>query len=130
MLYHKKIILPIVALTFLLPVSCKKNENIFDFSGEVVEYVDCTMNMTSITEMDFGYVVALSKPDSIGRDYTDINNKAIVHHNCVIIYRTKARYYDGDSISGEMWLDDRYSKAYCQIHVDYDLPEGVCYSLD
>ena len=117
-----------LALIPLLLVSCGKNENTFDFSGKVVGYVDCTLNPTSISEMEFGYVVALDSPDSVGRDYTA--SDGIVMHNCVIHYRTKARYYDGDPISGSMFFDDRYSRAYCQIHRDYDLPEGVCYSLD
>ena len=116
------------ALIPLLLVSCGKNENTFDFSGKVVGYVDCTLNPTSISEMEFGYIVALDSPDSVGRDYTA--SDGIVLHNCVILYRTKARYYDGDPISGSMFFDDRYSRAYCQIHRDYDLPEGVCYSLN
>lgn len=118
----------LLALIPLLLVSCGKNENTFDFSGKVVGYVDCTLNPTSISEMEFGYVVALTSPDSVGRDYT--TSDGIVQHNCVILYRTKARYYDGDPISGSMFFDDRYSRAYCQIRHDYDLPEGVCYSLD
>ena len=116
------------ALIPLLLVGCKKNEAVFDFSGKVVGYVDCTLNPTSISEMEFGYVVALNSPDSVGRDFT-VSDGAVLH-NCVILYRTKARYYDGDPISGSMYFDDRYSRAYCQIHRDYDLPEGVCYSLD
>ena len=121
----------ILLLTVIIPMlfmGCKKNENVFDFSGKVVGYIDCTINPASISEMEFGYVVALDSPDSVGRDYTA--SDGIVMHNCVILYRTKARYYDGDPISGSMFFDDRYSRAYCQIHRDYDLPEGVCYSLD
>lgn len=118
-------------LIFVIPLllnSCGKKADTFAFSGTVHGYLQCTMATASITEMDFGYIVSLTEPDSIGKDY--ISNDGHVYKNCVIIYRTRYRFYDGDEISGTMYLDDKYSKAYCNYHYPIDLPEGVCYSLD
>jgi len=116
-----------LAIIPILFIGCGKPDNVFDFTGTVVGYVDCTSSLTSISEMDFGYVVALSVPDSIGGDYEANGGKQ--YGNCVILYRTKARYHDGDNIEGSMYLDDKYSKAYCQFHHNFGIPEGVCYSL-
>ena len=121
-----KYILPIIAI-FLL-VSCGKPEGTFPFKGKVVSYLDCTLQSVSISEMDFGYVVSLSVPDSIGGEYTDLAGQK--HQNCVVVYRTRTRFRENDSISGEMYLDDNYSRAYCTYHLNHTLPEGVCYSLD
>ena len=118
----------IVAITTLFITGCKKPENVFDFSGKMVDYLECTMQYASISEFDYGMVLSLDTPDSIGNDYTDGLGEKF--HNCVILYRTKSRFRVGDKVSGSMYLDDNYSKAYCQIHYHYDLPEGVCYSLD
>lgn len=118
-------------LLFVIPLllnSCGKKADTFAFSGTVHGYLQCTMATTSISDMDFGYVVSLSTPDSIGKDYTSTNNQVL--HNCVIIYRTRYRFHEGDKISGTMYLDDKYSQAYCNYHYQLGLPEGVCYSLD
>ena len=120
--YHFLILVP------LLMCGCKKKADTFPFSGTVCGYLQCTMATASVSEIDFGYVVSLASPDSIGMDYTAANNH--VYHNCVIIYRTHYRFHDGDEISGTMYLDDKYSQAYCNYHYQLGLPEGVCYSLD
>lgn len=118
----------LIILLPLLLCGCKKKAETFPFSGTVCGYLQCTLATASISEIDFGYVVSLTTPDSIGKDYNSGNNQTF--HNCVIIYRTRYRYHDGDKISGTMYLDDKYSKAYCNYHYTLDLPEGVCYSLD
>lgn len=118
----------ILILVPLLMCGCKKRSETFPFEGTVCDFLQCTMATASISEMDFGYVVSLSSPDSIGKDYTSTNNKKL--HNCVIIYRTRYRFHEGDKISGTMYLDDKYSQAYCNYHYTLDLPEGVCYTLD
>ncbi len=123
----KKLLL-ILAITPLLLVGCGKPDNVFDFSGTMVDYLECTMQYTSLSEFDYGMVLSLDTPDSIGKDYTDQTGEKF--HNCIILYRTKARFKIGEKVSGSMYLDEKYSKAYCQIHYHYDLPEGVCYSLD
>ena len=107
---------------------CKKPDNVFDFSGKMVDYLECTLQYASISDFDYGMVLCLDTPDSIGKDYTDPTGEKF--HNCVILYRTKARFKIGEKVSGTMYLDDKYSKAYCQFHYELDLPEGVCYSLD
>jgi len=112
----------------LLLCSCKKRVEDFAFKGKVVDYLNCTMMTTNISEYDIGYVVALELPDSIGADHTLKNGTT--YHNCVILYRTRSRFHEGDPISGTMYLDNNYSQAYCNFHYQTGLPEGVCYSLD
>ena len=121
----KTLIITIIPLLFM---GCRKPDNVFDFSGKMVDYLECTMQYTSISEFDYGMVLSLDTPDSIGMEYTDPYGEK--YQNCVVLYRTRARYKIGEKVSGSMYLDDKYSKAYCQIHYDLDLPEGVCYSLD
>lgn len=111
----------------LLFCSCKKKTDTFEFKGKVVYFLECTGMVTSISEYDMGYIINLQTPDSIGADFT-VNNTT--HHNCVILYHTRSRFQNGDVISGRMYLDNKYSAAYCNFHHDTGLPEGVCYSLD
>jgi len=125
--YMKKLVLTLVIMPMLL-IGCGKPDNVFDFSGTMVDYLDCTMQNVSISEWDYGMVLALDTPDSIGKPYTDPYGEKF--QNCVILYRTKSRFRIGDKVEGTMYLDDNYSKAYCQFHYDLDLPEAVCYSLD
>ena len=107
---------------------CKKPDNVFDFSGTMVDYLECTMPSVGISDFDYGLVLSLDKPDSVGKPFTNIYGDK--YENCVILYRTKSRYMIDDKVSGSMYFSDKYSDAYCQIHHRLDLPEGVCYSLD
>ena len=84
--------------------------------------------VTSISEFDMGYVLALTIPDSVGADFTLPDNTK--HHNCVVLFHTRSRFQNGDIISGRMYLDNDYSAAYCNFHQDFGIPEGVCTSLD
>ena len=119
----------VFATTLLLLTGCKKPDNVFDFSGKMVDYLDCTLPSVGIADYDYGLVLSLSKPDSIGRTFTNIYGER--YENCVILYRTRSRFMIDDSVSGSMYLSDKYSDAYCSIHhSSLDLPEGVCYSLD
>jgi spore coat protein U-like protein len=122
----KRLTILLAALTLLM-VSCGKRTDTFAFSGTVIGYYNCTLNSASISEMDFGYVVNLDTPDSVGGEY--ISN-GVTYKNAILLYRTRARYGEGETISGTMYLDDNYSKAYCQYHFHLGIPEGVCYTLD
>ncbi len=122
----KKIIL--LLLIPLLLCGCKKRVDDFAFKGKVVGYVQCSGMVSSISEFDMGYVIALDTPESIGGDYTFTEKK--VYHNCVILYHTRSRLQNDETISGRMYLDDQYSAAYCNFHFETGLPEGVCLSLD
>lgn len=122
----KKIYL-ILALAVLFASCNSKRADTFKFEGTIHGYLECSLATTSIMDLDFGYVVSLITPDSIGNDYT-VDGKT--YHNCVILYHTRARYYDCDTIRGTMYLDDKYSRAYCNYHIQTGLPEGVCYTLD
>lgn len=117
-----------IALSLFLLASCGKDVETFRFEGAVIDYVNCSLMSASISDIDYGYVIALTSPDTIGKDYYDVLGKKFT--NCVILYRTKSRFEEGEVISGEMYLDDRYSRAYCTYHTRLDLPEGVCYRLD
>ena len=59
----------ILTLLTLLMVSCGKRTDTFAFSGTVIGYCECTMPTASISEKDFGYIVNIDKPDSIGGQY-------------------------------------------------------------
>lgn len=112
----------------LLFCGCKKHVDEFAFKGTVVGYVQCSGIVTSISEFDMGYIIALDTPDSIGGDFTYNTKK--VYHNCIVLYHTRSRFEDGEAVSGRMYLDDQYSAAYCNFHIDTGLPEGVCLSID
>lgn len=117
-------------LLLLLPLlltGCNKNVETFHFTGTVHGFFNCTP-ATSVFDIEFGYIVSLSEPDSIGADYTDAYGDT--YHNCVVLYRTRDRILDGEEISGEMYLDSDYSKAYCTLHYKHSLPEAVCYGLE
>lgn len=111
----------------LLLTGCNRDVETIHFTGTVRGFFNCTM-ATSVFDIEFGYIVALSAPDSIGNDYTDGSGET--YHNCVVLYRTKERILDGEEISGEMYLDEDYSKAYCTLHYNHSLPEAVCYGLE
>lgn len=117
----------LAALTALIAAGCGKKADTFAFSGRVVGYVDCTMSSASVSEMDFGYIVDLDTPDSVGGAYASDGK---TYSNAVILYRTRARIGQGEEISGTMYLDDNYSRAYCSYHYNWGIPEGVCYTLD
>lgn len=117
-------------LLFLLPLmltGCKRDVETIHFTGTVRGFFNCTP-ATSVFDIEFGYIVALSEPDSIGGDYTDALGDT--YHNCVVLYRTRDRILEGEEISGEMYLDEDYSKAYCTFHLKHSLPEAVCYGLE
>ena len=119
----------VFSITLLFSLAgCKEHEGTFGFSGTACGYIECTMATQSISEQDHGYIVALDTPTGIGSDYTDADGN--LHTNCVILYRTRSRFHEGDIISGRMYLDDDYSKAYCAYHSHLGIPEGVCEKLD
>ena len=107
---------------------CKKKVEDFAFSGVAIDRVECTMMTQSISEQDWGFVIELTTPSDIGGDYYDAQSN--VHHNCVLLYRTRYNFVENDKVSGRMYLDDEYSKSYCAYHSRLGLPEGVCSQLD
>ena len=123
----KKTLIILMIIPFFFFVF-KKRVDTFKFDGTVVGVANCSLASASISEFDIGYVVSLTVPDSIGGVFTDPSGKK--YSNCVVIYRTRARYYVEDRIKGTMYLDDQYSAAYCTYHVHLNIPEGVCYTLE
>lgn len=108
--------------------SCKKNVDDFEFSGTVIGVRDCTSTTMSVSELDWGYVVEVSTPEGVGADYFDEQSQK--HSNVVVLYGTRARLSDKEKISGKMYLDDKYSRAYCNYHYNDGVPEAVCSKLD
>ena len=101
--------------------------------NELAQYFRCapsqiTYVLSTRFTPDHGYVIDLDTPADIGGEYYD--DYGNLHHNCVILYRTHNRFYDGDAVSGRMYLDPDYSKAICAYHAHLDIPEGVCEKLD
>ena len=122
-------VLGIICIAHLMTLSgCKKKVDDVAFSGTVYEFCECTLSSMSISEQDWGYIVPLDTPEGMGRDYTDVDDT--VRKNCIILYRTKAKYRSGQAIKGRLYFDDEYSRAYCNYHNVPDLPEAVCYSLE
>ena len=93
----KKTLIILMIIPFLL-CGCKKRVDTFKFDGTVVGVANCSLASASISEFDIGYVVSLTVPDSIGGVFTDPSGKK--YSNCVVIYRTRARYYVEDRIKG------------------------------
>jgi hypothetical protein len=109
----------------LLLASCNKVDEI-DFRGTVVDVRECT---ASYVKPDYGYLVALTTPDSLGGVYT--TDKGVTYHNVVILYAPDRLIYRDDPIRGTFYLDDQYSRANCSIHWnDIDnIPVGVFTSV-
>jgi len=117
-------ILPAIAAILGL-ISCSKTDEI-DFRGTVVDVRECT---ASYVKPDYGYLVALTTPDSLGGVYT--TDKGVTYHNVVILYAPDRLIYCDDPIRGTFYLDDQYSRANCSIHWnDIDnIPVGVFTSV-
>lgn len=120
--------LSLIALSAVLFSGCKKKVDDFAFKGIVCGYIQCTQASASISEQDFAYVVSLSDPIDVGEEYFGDNQQR--YTNCVLLYSTRTRIYDGDEISGRMYFDEDYSRSYCTYHSHLNLPEGVCTDLD
>lgn len=125
-----KLFIPLVSI-LLLAAGCKSDKDDFEFKGTVCGYHQCTLSGASISEQDWGYIIDLESPSSIGGQYfEDIDGKHIEHNNAVLLYKTRTRLKDGETVSGRMYLDEEYSKAYCSYHAKLDIPEGVCTAID
>lgn len=108
--------------------SCKKHVDDFDFTGTVIGVRDCSSMSMSISELDWGYIVEVSSPEGIGAEYYDNDGKK--HTNVVILYGTKTRLSDQEKLSGRMYMDENYSRSYCNYHYSDGVPEAVCSELD
>lgn len=108
--------------------SCKKNVDDFDFTGVVIGVRDCSSMSMSISELDWGYEVEITSPEGVGVEYFD--QEGVKHKNVVVLYGTKTRLSDKDKLSGRMYMDENYSRSYCNIHFSDNVPEAVCSELD
>ena len=125
----KKILFLCLAAALLFS-ACKKKVDDMDFSGKVIGGCECTGSGMgySISEMDWGYLVALDKPEGIGSDYTDADRNN--YTNVVILYGTRTRLTIGGTISGKLYLDKDYASSYCNYRPSLGVPQAVCSQLD
>ena len=100
----KKIFLLITIIALSL-TACKKKVDDMEFSGTVVGGCECTGIGSSISEMDWGWFVALEKPEGIGVKFTTDNK---TYENVVLLYGTKTRLGTDSKISGRLYMDDKY----------------------
>ena len=118
------LLLTVIALT---ATACKKKVDDMDFSGTVVGGCDCTGIGSSISEMDWGWFVALEKPDGIGAKFT---TEGKTYENVVLLYGTKTRLGTEAHISGRLYMDDKYAASYCFYRPNNGIPQAVCSRLD
>ncbi len=108
-----------LAATLLLLTACKHKDD-FAFSGTVIDYEYCT------SDSDIGFAVQLQSPDTLGGTYHTFTNEK--YENVIVIFGNTKRIYNGDRISGRIYLDPNYSEAYCNYHYRDsrgDVPEAV-----
>ena len=110
----------VVALLALMATSCAKHEEI-SFSGTVVNIEYCaTQDITS----NAGFYTALESPAGTGATFI---LGADTFQNVVVLYEPGTRLQHGNHISGKFYLDDKYSRSNCTLHITADdyLPQGV-----
>ena len=111
-----------LALSCCLAAACTDYDD-FEFTGTVVDCESCI----GLTE--FGYVVSLSAPDTIGGSY--LTTSGVTTTNTIFIYGADRLLKEGNRITGRIYLDPNYSKATCHYHYpDRDLPEAVFTKLE
>ena len=77
--------------------------------------------------MDWGWVIALQYPDSMGVDYT--NSEGQRFKNVVVMYGTGSLPKQNQKVSGKLYRDENYANSYCRIRFK-DLPQTVCSKLN
>lgn len=114
---------PYVYFSLLLAAmlsSCAKHDEI-SFRGTVVNIEYCA---SQDIQSNAGFYTALEVPEATGATFT-LGNETF--QNVVILYEPGRRIQNGDRISGKFYLDDKYSKTNCNLHIhaDDNLPQGV-----
>ncbi len=108
------------ALALLLMAGCAEHEEIA-FEGVIVGTRNCT---GMLMDDNAGLLVALSSPDSIGGRL--VSSTGEVLENVVVLYEPPRMLYVEDHIHGSFYLDDKYSRANCNVvWEEMNLPEGV-----
>ena len=113
----------IFILLFALPIfltSCVEHEEIA-FEGVVVGTRGCS---SIIIDDNMGFIVKLFTPDSIGGTMTSTEGETMT--GVIVLYEPPRLIYVHDTIHGTFYLDDKYSRANCNIVWDeMTVPEGV-----
>lgn len=98
---------PLLVAALLLLAGCKHNDD-FAFSGTVVDVEYCT------SSSDCGYAIQMDAPDTLGGTYHTADGKE--YNNVVVAFGNDRIIYMDSKISGRMYIDNGYSKAYCYYH--------------
>ncbi len=108
------------SLLLLLLTSCVKHDEI-SFSGTVVNIEYCA---TQEIQSNAGFYTALETPEGIGATFIQGTD---TFQNVVVLYEPGIRIQYGNRISGKFYLDDKYSRLNCNLHIaaDDNLPQGV-----
>lgn len=110
----KRVLFLLTVLTLLFP--CCKRPDSFAFSGKVVDLEFCTSGG------DVGYAIQLASPDTLGGYY--INSKGEQYDNVVVAWESPRPIHIDDTVSGRMYINDKYSKAYCNFYSYYRESRG------
>lgn len=89
----------------------------FDIVGTVVDYEPCQ------SAYEVGYAINLRSPDTVGGRYLTQEGKCYDH--VVVVYGADRLLHPGDSISGRIYLDPKFSKTQCMYHFEREAPEAV-----
>lgn len=120
----KKILLALLVVGSLLVAGCREYEEI-EFDGVVVGIRNCS---SAILDDGAGLVVKLSKPEGYGGTLTSTDGQTM--ENVMVLYEPGMIIRVQEHIWGTFYVDDKYSRANCNIRWDLDLPEGIINKLD
>mgnify|MGYP003346824056 CR=1 FL=1 len=88
-------------LLLLLPLlltGCGKNHETFQFTGTIHGVLDCSMPSASIFDLEFGYIVSVITPDSIGKDFAYYIGGNFSYNRC-LCYIIKTYSADSSTIN-------------------------------
>ena len=110
----KKLI--IIAIVILAFGACIDHDD-FDFVGKVVDYEPCQ------SAYEVGYAIELMSPDTVGGRYQ--TQQGVWYDHVVVVYGADRMLHPGDSVSGRIYLDPKFSKTQCMYHFEREAPEAV-----
>ena len=106
----------LLAALLTLSLCCCKHPDDFAFSGKVVDIEFCS------TGGDVGYAIQLTSPDTLGGSYLTSNGDT--YDNVVVAWQSPRPIHINDTVAGRMYMDDKYSKAYCNYYTSYRESRG------
>ena len=113
----RKLATAITLLAALAITTACEHHDDFEFTGTVVGYEYCES-----TIQDFAYMIALDSPEGIGERVAVADGT--IYDNVVVAYQAPRILKDKWKVSGEMYIDNNYSKAHCSRTYDCPDPDG------